>query len=146
MTTFEEVSRLLHPRLAFLNRWGYMQLPDEVGHSAMLGNQLIVRYVSSVADRDLRIYFSPATATNADRLFVVVGSGAGHAFVVNDHLAQCGYHGVMQPLTNANPERTITAFCRDAASSLRRAFEGELADLMQGRTWSSPPFDWTPYR
>lgn len=146
MTRFEKASRSLHSRLAFLNRWGYLQLPDEVGHSAMLGDQLMIRYVSSVADRDLRIYFSPATATHADRLFVVVGSDAGHAFVVNDHLARCGDHDAMQPLTNASPERTITTFCRDAASSLRRAFEGELAKLMQGRTWSSPPFDWTLYK
>ncbi|WP_157582186.1 MULTISPECIES: hypothetical protein [Rhodanobacter] len=52
----------------------------------------------------------------------------------------------MPPLTNANPEHTIAEFCRDAASILRLEFETTLADLIQGRAWDAPPFDWSPYK
>lgn len=146
MTKFEEVSRALHACLSFMTRWGYARLPDEWAHSTLLGDQLVIRYVSSAADRELRIHFSPATPTHADRLSVFVDSDKRHGFFVNGHLAKRDGQDVASPLINADPERAITVFCRDAASCLQREFETTLADLIQGRAWDAPPFDWAPYK
>lgn len=84
MTMFEEVSQSLHPCLAFLSRWGYTPCPDEFSHSALLGDQLVIQYLSNVADRKLRIHFSPARTNRAERFSLFVGTRAGQTFFVND--------------------------------------------------------------
>ncbi len=146
MTKFEDVSRSLRASLAFLTCWAYTPLPDEIRHSTLLGEQLLIRYASDASGRDVRIHFSPATASHADRFSVFVGSIDGQSLFVNDYLTQCGQQDLSQSFINSAPEKTTTAFCRDVASILRLEFETRLADLIQGRPWNSPTFDWQPYK
>jgi hypothetical protein len=146
MTEFEDISRSLHPCLAFLTRWGYRPLPDEVCHSTLLGDQLLIRYVSNSFGRDVRIHFSSATATHASRFSVFVGSRDGQNLFVNDYLARRGRQNVSQSFINSVPEKTIAMFCGDVASILRLEFETKLADFVQGKAWNSPVFDWEHYK
>lgn len=146
MTTFEEVSRSLHPCLAFLTGWGYTQLPDEISHSALLGDELVIRYASTLSGREVCICFSPGMAPQAAHFSVFVSSRDGEQLFVNNYLSQRDGVDVSRSLIHAAPEQSIAAFCREAAASLQSEFETGLADLVQGRSWNFPPFDWAPYK
>lgn len=146
MTEFESVSALLRSDLSFLDQWKLEACPDEITHSAMFGDRLLVTYSANKSKRSIRIYYSPSHAEKPERFATFIDSGSGQSFFLDDYLLEHGQQKMLGFFHNQSPRKTIQEFSRDFARILRIILENSFSDLLHGKSWEIAPFDWSPYK
>lgn len=146
MTDFVDVSAALHAHLAFMGQWQLEARPDEISHSASLGDRLLLTYSSKASKRSVRIYFASANAGKPARFSTFIDAHDGRSFFLDDYLLEHGQKKILGLFHNRLPGKPIQEFSRDFARILQMILENSCSDLLHGKSWETAPFDWSPYK
>lgn len=146
MNEFKKVAACLHSHLSFMDQWQLKTCSDEISHSALLGDRLLVTYSSKATKRSIRIYFAFANAERPDRFSTFIDSGDGRSFFLDDYLLDHGQSKLLGLFHNQLPEKPVQEFCRDFAKILQIILENSFSNLLHGDSWEIAPFDWSPYK
>jgi hypothetical protein len=146
MTEFESVSASLHTNLSFLNQWKLEPCDDDISHSTLLGERLLITYSSKMSGRSVRVYYSSASAGKPAKFSTFIDSGDGQSFFLDDYLLEHGQKKILRLFRNESPEKPTAEFSRDFARILQVVLENSFSNLLLGKSWEVAPFDWSPYK
>lgn len=145
MREFLEVASYLHEGLAFLDNWKLSANSDEICHSPLLGEQLLVSYASETTGMNFRVYYSSAHDNKPARFFASVNSNKGRSLFLEEFLENNGQEKFLTFFRNTEPKKTLRDFSLSFTKIMHVILENQLADVMLGRS-EIPPFDWQPYK